>query len=151
MPLRDNYLELTKKFGGPYGLIKKGISRGIIGSILKGRDISISRAYEISKVLGVTLEELYPGGPQAERISEHPECYVETGLKPVCTKPVCTEEQRYIGLLTDILRGKNQKNARAIKENLEAFHYSKDMLSSFDIKANDCPDAPLKKTAEHGK
>ena len=145
MSLKDNYLKLTKKYGGPYYLVKKGIEKGWIVSILRGSDISIGRAYAISKVLGVTLEELYPGGLQAERISEHPELYGMVGY------PYSPEEQRYIGLLTDILRGKNQKNARAIKENIEAFHYSKDMRSSSDREAADCPASALKKTAANGK
>lgn len=140
MTLKENYLRLSKKVGGPYYLIKKGIKRGWIDSILQGNEVGIYKAYEISKVLGVTLEELYPGGPQAERISEHSELYTLPGY------PYTPNEQHYIGLLAEILRGKNQKNARAIRENIEAFHYSKDMPACDGV--HGCPaEAPPKKTA----
>lgn len=156
MSLKDNYLKSAKKFGGPYAVIKFGIKRGLITSIMQGSDIGISKAYEISKVLGVSLEELYPGWTQAERISEHPELYGMPGY------PYSPDERHYIALLTEILRGKNQKNARAIKENIEAFHYSKDLSpaqtssgalsrTTGDRGSADCPDAAPKKTAENGK
>lgn len=147
MSFKDNYLTLTKKFGGPYCLTKKGLSRSIVDSILKDCDISISRAYKVAQVLGVSMEELYPGGPQAERISEHPELYGMPGY------PYSPDEQHYISLLTEILRGENRKNARAIKENIEAFHYSKDLspAQTGDRGTSGCPDAAPKKTAENGK
>lgn len=147
MTLKDNYLRLSKKMGGPYYIIKKGIKRGWIDSILQGNEIGIYKAYEISKILGVSLEELYPGGSQVERISEHPELYA------LPEYPYTPEEQRCIGLLVGILRGKNQRNARAIKENIEAFHYSKDLsqAQTGDHGAAGCPDAAPKKTAENGK
>ena len=147
MTLKDNYLRLSKKVGGPYYLVKKGIEKGWVDTIMQGSELGLYKAYEISKVLGVTMEELYPGGPQAERISEHPELYGMPGY------PFSPDEQHYIGLLIEILRGKNKKNARAIKENIEAFHYSKDLSTAQtgDCGASGCPDAVLKKTAENGK
>lgn len=133
--------------GGPYYLVKKGIEKGWIDTIMQGSELGLYKAYEISKVLGVSLEELYPGGTQAERISEHPELYA------LPEYPYTPEEQRCIGLLVGILRGKNQKNARAIKENIEAFHYSKDLSAAQtgDRVAADCPGSVPKKTAENGK
>ena len=147
MSLKENYLKLSKKFGGPYVVIKFGIKRGLITSIMQGSDIGVSKAYEISKVLGVSMEELYPGGPRVERISEHPELYGMPGY------PYSPDEQHYIGLLTEILRGKNKKNSRAIKENIEAFHYSKDLsqAQTGDNGDSGCPGAAPKKTAENGK
>lgn len=141
MSLKDNYLKSAKKFGGPYAVIKFGIKRGLITSIMQGSDIGISKAYEISKVLGVTMEELYPGGPQAERISEHPELYGMPGY------PYSPDERHYIGLLTEILRGENKENAKLVKGNIAAFHKLKDTL----IIAADCPAPAPKKTAENGK
>ncbi len=61
MSLKDNYIELTKKFGGPYTLLSKGIKRGIINSIMKGGYPKINEAYEVAKVLGVSLERLLTG------------------------------------------------------------------------------------------
>lgn len=141
MTLKDNYLRLSKKMGGPYYIIKKGIKRGWIDSILQGNEIGVYKAYEISKILGVTLEELYPGWTQAERISEHPEIYGMPGY------PYSPDERHYIGLLTEILRGDNKENAKLIRGNITAFYKLKDTL----ISAADCPDAAPKKTAENGK
>lgn len=141
MTLKDNYLRLSKKMGGPYYIIKKGIKRGWIDSILQGNEIGVYKAYEISKILGITLEELYPGDPQAERISEHPELYGMPGY------PYSPDEQRYIGLLAEILRGENKENAKLVKGNIEAFHKLKDTL----ISTAGCPNAAPKKTAENGK
>lgn len=84
MSLKDNYLKLSKKLGSPYGIMKKGISRGIIGSILKDRDISLSRAYEVAKILGVTMEELLTGSYEEKKV------YTQ-------------EQQKYIYKLIDIL------------------------------------------------
>lgn len=141
MSLKDNYLKSAKKFGGPYAVIKFGIKRGLITSIMQGSDIGISKAYEISKILGVTMEELYPGGPQVERINEHPELYGMPGY------PYSPDEQHYIGLLTEILRGESKENAKLVKGNIAAFHKLKDM----PICASGCPDTAPKKTAENGK
>ncbi|MCR4321519.1 MAG: hypothetical protein NUV74_14425 [Candidatus Brocadiaceae bacterium] len=103
MTLKNNYLRLSKKVGDPYYPIKKGIKRGWIDSIMQGSELGLYKAYEISRVLGVSMEELYPGGPQADRISEHPELYA------LPEYPYSPEEQRYIGLLIEILRGENKK------------------------------------------
>lgn len=61
MSLKENYIKLSKKFGGPYALTKKGIKRGWIVSILQDSDIGTKKTYEIAKVLGVTMEELLTG------------------------------------------------------------------------------------------
>ena len=70
---------------------------------------------------------------------------------PGIPNPYSPEEQRCIGLLIGILRGENKKNARAIKENIEAFHFSKDLPIGVISKAADYPAAELKKTADDGK
>ena len=59
--LKDNFLELSKKSGKPYSLRAKGIKTGIINSILKGCIPKLNEAYEVAKVLGVTMEELLTG------------------------------------------------------------------------------------------
>lgn len=61
MSLKDNYITLTKKLGGPYTLLSKGIKRGIINSIMRGSYPKINEAYEVAKALGVSLERLLIG------------------------------------------------------------------------------------------
>lgn len=113
MSLKDNYKELSKKFGGPYTLIKKGIKRGWIDSILQGNDISISRAYEVAKALGVTMEELYVGTEKAQEIREEAAEYWGK------YRPRDTEEERYIGKLLDIMRGGDEDSKIMVKKILD--------------------------------
>jgi hypothetical protein len=104
MSLKSNYLELSKKFGGPYTLIKRGIKRGWIDSIIQGSDIGLSKAIEIAKTLGITVEELYTdkkGGESKE------ETYT-------------LEEQKYINKLIHILRGNEEDKKTTIKMNLDS-------------------------------
>ncbi|OHB72358.1 MAG: hypothetical protein A2W17_00625 [Planctomycetes bacterium RBG_16_41_13] len=51
MLLTNKYLRLAK-IGRHYALTRKEIKRGWIDSVMQGRDIIFSRAYEISKALG---------------------------------------------------------------------------------------------------
>lgn len=137
--LKENFLEISKKFGKPYNLQAKGIKRSIIQSILKGSMLKINEAYEVAKVLGVSLEELYTGGKKIPPDSEPLSGIVNETQEPygLPHQPYSGEERHYIGVLIEILRGANQKNAGAIKENLEAFHISKDMpVSAADCEPN---------------
>lgn len=84
--LKDNFLQLSKKFGKPYSLESKGIKKGIIQSILKGSIPKISEAYEVAKVLGVSMEELLTGKFEERKIYS-------------------PEQQKYINKLIDILNG----------------------------------------------
>ena len=104
MSLKLNYLELSKKFGGPYTLIKKGIKRGWIDSIIQGSDIGLSKAIEVAKILGVTAEELYTGKKEGESKEE---IYTQ-------------EEQKYINKLVQILRGNEEDKKTTIKTNLDS-------------------------------
>ncbi len=61
MSLKNNYIKLSKKFGGTHVLINKGLKRSIIDSIMRGSDISVSNAYEVAKILGVSVERLLTG------------------------------------------------------------------------------------------
>lgn len=61
MPLKNNYIELSKKFGGPYTLIRHGVKRSIIDSIMRGSMPAADAVYEVAKILGVTIEELLTG------------------------------------------------------------------------------------------
>ncbi len=99
--LKDNFLELTKKFGKPYSLRAKGIKTGIINSILKGCIPKLNEAYEVAKVLGVTMEELLTGNYDAKKVYS-------------------PEEQKYVDKLLYILRGNEEDKKTAIKINLDS-------------------------------
>ncbi len=99
--LKDNFLELTKKFGKPYSLRAKGIKTGIINSILKGCIPKLNEAYEVAKVLGVTMEELLTGNYDAKKIYS-------------------PEEQKYVDKLIHILRGNEEDKITTIKTNLDS-------------------------------
>ena len=58
MSLKNNYIKLSEKFGGPYTLIKKGIKRGIISSIMRGSIPKANEALEMARVLGVTRSDV---------------------------------------------------------------------------------------------
>lgn len=61
MSLKDNYIKLSKKFGGPYSLTKKGIKLATINSILRGSKIHVTTACDVAHVLGVSVERLVTG------------------------------------------------------------------------------------------
>lgn len=103
--LKDNFLELSKKFGKPYSLESKGIKKGIIQSILKGSIPKISEAYEVAKILGVTMEELYTGKKRDEPKEEN----------------YTPEEQKYIDKLIYILRGKEEDKKTITKTTLNVY------------------------------
>ncbi|MBM4056508.1 MAG: hypothetical protein FJ264_17950 [Planctomycetes bacterium] len=98
--LKDNFLDLSKKFGKPYSLRNKGIKKGIIDSILKGSIPKINEAYEVAKVLGVTMEELLTGGFNKRKI-------------------YTPEQQKYIDKLIEILNGKDEGKKTTIKTILD--------------------------------
>lgn len=82
MSLKDNYIELSKKLGGPYTLTKKGIKESVISSIMQGHMPRASSLYDISKVLNTTMEELLTGKPLETEVSIISEPTPEYGSKP---------------------------------------------------------------------
>lgn len=105
MSLRDNYIELSKKFGGTHSLINKGLSKSIVNSIMNGNDIRVSSAYKVAKVLNVTIEELYTGKKRGESKEEN----------------YTPEEQKYIDKLIYILRGKEEDKKTITKTTLDIY------------------------------
>lgn len=69
MSFKDNYLRLTEKFGGPYTLIRYGLKRSTIDSIMSGSMPAADKALQIAKILGVTVEELL--GETITSVKEH--------------------------------------------------------------------------------
>lgn len=98
MSIKDNYLKLSEKFGGPYALVKKGIKRGLIDSIVQGKDVRISNVIQIAQALGITVGELI--GEEVEKISR-----VQYNQ----------EEVKYIDKLLAILRGHDEVKKAVVK------------------------------------
>ena len=105
MSLKENYIKLSKKFGGPYTLISKGLKKGVINSIMRGGYPKINEAYEVAKTLSVTIEELLTGkkGGKAKE-----EIYTP-------------KEQIYIDKLIQILREKDENKKTIIKTTLNVY------------------------------
>lgn len=98
MSLKDNYINLSKKFGGTHALIGKGLTKSIVNSIMRGSDIGVSKAYEVAKVLGVSVEELI-----GEEVAKAP------GVE------YNQEEVKYIDKLLAILRGHDEVKKAVVK------------------------------------
>lgn len=113
MSLKDNYKQLSEKFGGPYTLVSKGISKDTIRSILRGSDICVSKASEVAKALGVTMEELYLGTEKAQEMRAKAAEYWGR------YRPRDQDEERYIGKLIEIMRGTDEEAKVMVKKILD--------------------------------
>lgn len=112
MPFKDNYLELSKKFGGPYTLIRHGIKRSTIDSIMSGSMPAADKALQVAKLLGVTVEQLLTG-EHKENIMAVKESAPIYGY----TK----EEKEYIEKLIELFRTKDEDTKKAIMQNIDTF------------------------------
>lgn len=115
MTLKSTFERLCEPSGGPYGLIKKGIKRGVIQSIMRGSTPKANELYEVAKILGVTVEYL---------LTEKEPAQSEPRQLPLMTE---TEHELVEDLLM-ILRGRNKSNAEAIKSNVKAFAATSDYI-----------------------
>jgi transcriptional regulator with XRE-family HTH domain len=114
MSLKDNYIKLTKKFGGTHYLINKGLTQSIVNSIMRGSDISFSKANKVAKVLGVTMEELLTGNYEEKKV-------------------YTPEQQKYIDKLIDILNSNDEHKKITITtmlDNLKRDTWEKDSKKS---------------------
>lgn len=98
MPLKNNYIKLSGKFGGTHALIGKGLTKSVVNSIMRGSDIGVSKAYEVAKVLGVSVEELVGGEAAKIPLVEHN-----------------NEEVKYIDKLLSVLRGHDEAKKSTVK------------------------------------
>lgn len=123
MSLKDNYLRYAKKLGGNYAICHKGIKDHVIASILRGSDISVSKAYEVAQALGITVEELYTGVGKTQQNSTLTGAVVE---EPVIYhakfQSVSPEDRVYVDKLIDVLAGNNDHAKVAVKTNIDFFH-----------------------------
>lgn len=95
----------------PFSLARKGVRKSTIDSIKRGSDIAVSAAYEVSKALGVTVEELLTG--EEPQVKDAGVEYLPGGYTP--------EEREYAEKLVRIMRTKMDGTALAIKQNIDAF------------------------------
>ncbi len=98
MSLKDNYIKLSEKFGGPYAMVKKGIKGGLINSIMAGKDVRISNVIQIAHALGVTVGELI-----GEEVAKIPIAQYNQ------------EEVKYIDKLVSVLRGHDESKKATVK------------------------------------
>lgn len=109
MSLKDNYIKLSEKFGGPYALVSKGLKNQIY-SIMRGSDIGVSKASEVAKALGVTIDELYLGTEKAQEMRAKAAEYWGR------YRPRDQDEERYIGKLIEIMRGTDEEAKVMVKK-----------------------------------
>lgn len=103
MPIKDHYIKLSEKFGGPYALMKKGIKGGLINSIMAGKDVRISNVIQIALALGVSVEELIGAEKPDGEVAKIP--LVEYN----------NEEVKYIDKLLSVLRGHDEAKKSTVK------------------------------------
>lgn len=108
--LKNNYIELSKKFGGTHALISKGIKKGIVNSIMRGSIPKANELYKVAKILGVTVEELLTG--------EHKESMHK---KVAPFYGYTKEEKEYIDKLIELFRTKDEDTKKAIMQNIDTF------------------------------
>ena len=89
----------------------------------------------VAEICGKAVDYLLGREPLQMVISEAKELYLaeKEGIDDLKKK---IEEPLYIGKLVAILRGKNRKNASAIKENIDAFYETRDIVPGELKKAN---------------
>ena len=89
----------------------------------------------VAEMCGKTVDYLLGREPLQMVISEAKELYLaeKESLDDLKKK---AEEPLYLGKLVAILRGKNRKNASAIKENIDAFYETRDIVPGELKKAN---------------
>lgn len=103
MSLKYNYIKLSEKFGGPYSLVKKGIKKGLIDSVLQDSDVKVSNVIQIALALGVSVEELI--------VAEKPDG--EVAKIPLVEYN--NEEVKYIDKLLSVLRGHDEAKKSTVK------------------------------------
>lgn len=104
MPLKNNYIKLTKKiFKGPYSTIadpaksKKGLKKSIVSSIMRGSIPAADELLVVARFLGTTIESLLEGPDYDKKDS--------IGIaEPLAEYHASGEEQEYIEKLQRILR-----------------------------------------------
>lgn len=81
---------------------------------MRGSDIGASKAFEVARVLGVTMEELCVGTEKAQVILKQEADYWEK------YRPRTPEEERYINKILDILRGSDEEAKITVRKMLDS-------------------------------
>lgn len=120
MSIKDTYIKLTENLGGPYTLIKRGIKRSVICSIMEGKDVRISNVCKVAKALNVPISTLIE---EKKEIKEKKEQYFNTQFSFLNKFEILTEEEKELLEKTmKVMRGYNRDNANALKSNIRAFY-----------------------------
>lgn len=152
MSFKNNLIKLTENFGGPYFLVKKGIKRGLITSILQGSDTGLSNVFMIANALEVPIGLLIGEDKKsnADKIREPREIYgiqaIEEHQLIVHYRGLLPEERSFIIKLIEIFKGTNEQDKVAVKYNIDSFHRNKNTATR--VEADYVKDARtvLKKT-----
>lgn len=120
MSIKDNYIKLTQNLGGPYTLIKRGIKRSVICSIMEGKDVRISNVCKVAQALNIPISTLIE---EKEKTKEKKEHYFNTQFSFLNEFKILSEEEKELLEKTmNVLRGHNKDNANALKSNIKAFY-----------------------------
>ncbi len=139
MSMHSNLLEYAKKYAKREGILLKKNEKGYflcnenpkikrtwIESIIKGCDIGLSKANIIASTLGITADVLLSDKKTLEKTGADDTKCVSEDIVFLNTYPRSKEHRELIHKLIDILEGANRVNAKAIEQNINAFHLNKD-------------------------
>lgn len=110
MSLKDNYLELSQKYGGPYRVMKLGIKKSIIDSIMRGSSPKAAELLPVARALDTSLEELLEG-PNAAHSKPTPEKIAFINAQ---------REKEYVNKLKKIFKNKDSETIAAVTQNIDA-------------------------------
>lgn len=89
----------------------------------------------LARAAGMSIAELYAEGSAVEEfVIKEAETTLYAGFERRHNMPYTAEERLYMEKLLDILRGSNKKNVSAIKENIDAFHETRNFNTSEAVK-----------------
>ena len=125
------------KFDGNVSAFAKicDIHSPTIHNYLKGKYAPKGENLEkLARAAGMSIAELYADGSVAEEFVVKEAGILYTGPERRHNVPYTREERLYMEKLLDILRGSNKKNVSAIKENIDAFHETRNFNTSEAVK-----------------
>ena len=127
------------KFDGNVSAFAKicDIHSPTIHNYLKGKYAPKGENLEkLARAAGMSIAELYSEGSAAEELVLNEAGILYTGPERRRSLLYTNEERLCMEKLLDIMRGRNKKNASAIKENIDAFYETRDIIPGELKKAN---------------
>ena len=123
---QGNTSEYSRVAGIPDSTLRTYLSRGS-----KPNPEILTR---LARAAGMSIAELYTDESKTEEFVVKEAGILYTGPERRHNVPYTREEQLYMEKLLDILRGSNKKNVSAIKENIDAFHETRNFNTSEAVK-----------------